>query len=154
MTFKLKDCKQIVFSSDVKKFEEMHNVSLPEEYKKFLLKNNGGKPVAEDAFHYESELETYSDSAVRYFFSLFSDNNSVEYNFEIYVLAKRIPSSMLPIAADYAGNVVCISISNDTFGKIYFWDHEEELEDDDNNPSHDNLYLIADSFTEFLGSLK
>jgi hypothetical protein len=32
-------------------------------------------------------------------------------------------------------------------GYVYFWDHEHEAEDE---PTYDNMHLIAKSFTEFL----
>lgn len=39
-------------------------------------------------------------------------------------------------------------------GKVYFWDHEGEEMDDDSPPTWDNVYLIANSFTEFLDNLE
>ena len=33
---------------DIEAFENEYGVNLPENYKKFLLLNNGGKPVKED----------------------------------------------------------------------------------------------------------
>lgn len=35
-------------SQDIEAFENEYGINLPENYKRFLLLNNGGKPVKED----------------------------------------------------------------------------------------------------------
>ncbi|MEZ4903851.1 MAG: SMI1/KNR4 family protein [Spirosomataceae bacterium] len=51
------------------------------------------------------------------------------------------------------GNYVCICLKGENYGKIYFYDHEVENENEDGTLNWDNLYLIANSFTEFLEKL-
>jgi SMI1-KNR4 cell-wall len=56
---------------------------------------------------------------------------------------------LIPIAEDDGGNLICISCSDNDKGKIYFWNHEEENEDD----LTANLYFVSNSFNEFIDSL-
>ncbi len=37
---------------------------------------------------------------------------------------------MLPIALAEGGNLVCLSVANDDFGSVHFWDHEAEAEEE------------------------
>ena len=64
----------------------------------------------------------------------------------------RMPEELVPIAHDPGGNQICIAVAGPKTGAVYFWDHEEEA-DDDETPGYDNVYLIANSFNEFLNSL-
>ena len=59
--------------------------------------------------------------------------------------AQRIPTEMVPIA-DTGNNPICLGVAGDSYGKVYLWDSVDEGADN-------NTYLVADSFTEFLGCL-
>lgn len=111
---------------------------LPDEYADFLLMCNGGKP--DDCMS--------GDIVVRQFFSI-SDEfaRSLEYHHKIYTLAGRMPSHIVPIANDNGSNCLCISLGDQDFGAVYFWDHDGE------DPGYENLSLINDSFSGFLESL-
>ena len=60
----------------------------------------------------------------------------------------RIPVNTTPIAYDNFGNLILIENNS---GKIYFWDHEVN---DDDNCSLSDLGFIANSFTKFINGLK
>ncbi len=47
------------------------------------------------------------------------------------------------------GNIICLSLTGDTAGKVYYWDHDGETDP----PTFDNVYKIADSFQGFLDSI-
>jgi hypothetical protein len=64
----------------------------------------------------------------------------------------RVPSSLLPIANDPGGNLVCIGIAAPDLGKVYFWDHERESTS--GFPHRDNIFKIADSFGTFIDQLQ
>jgi cell wall assembly regulator SMI1 len=51
---------------------------------------------------------------------------------------------ILPIAADGAGNPICIGVADAIYGKIFIWWHEEE----------NDLTCLADDFDSFLNSLR
>ena len=65
---------------------------------------------------------------------------------------KRIPVEMIPVATDPGGNIITLGITSNLRGKVYLWDHEEEV-DEGEVPDYRNIYFVADSFQEFLNSL-
>jgi len=69
------------------------------------------------------------------------------WNNKIYL--SRIPRESITIATDPGGNQICYIVSGDNAGKIYFWDHEEEVKEGE-KPGFENMTLIAESFEEFL----
>lgn len=140
---------------DIIEFEKNYNVSFPPQYKHHLLSYNGGAPHP-DIFSF-TEKGTKTNSRINYFYAIGSsgsDNfNEVMETFKVD--DKRMPDHILPIAEDPFGNVVCISSGANDFGRIYFWDHEMEVDysvSDDTDYS--NLYFIANSFNEFIKMLK
>jgi len=50
---------------------------------------------------------------------------------------KRIPMRFFTIAYDDGGNLICISVSGNDRGKVYFWGT-----------------MIADEFTQFIDNLQ
>ncbi|GAE94753.1 hypothetical protein JCM21714_3941 [Gracilibacillus boraciitolerans JCM 21714] len=72
--------------------------------------------------------------------------------FDIY--KKRIPNTCIPIGRDAGGNLVCLNLSKDRYGFVYFWDHEEELNYEEGKITIDDLYLIAETFNGFLSSIE
>jgi hypothetical protein len=70
-----------------------------------------------------------------------------------------MPETITPIANDDYGNQFCIGVAGSEFGKVFFWDHDEQIEfDDSRQPDGSvprevlfrNVYLVADSFLDFL----
>jgi hypothetical protein len=91
----------------------------------------------------------HEDSTVHWFLSLYDGEYS---NLErrIRSLNERIPPDTLPIANDSFGNAILLGLHGDRRGKVYFWDHEEEP---DNQPDWSNVSLVADSFDAFMRGL-
>jgi hypothetical protein len=126
----------------------------PPAYKSHLLKYNGGR-CEPNVFDF-MENGALTQSMVDWFFAIYDGeyDNLLE-NLQIFKIDhKRLPTQMLPIAHDPGGNLICISCFGSDSGKVYFWDHEKEVDysiasDDD----YSNLYLIANSFEEFLDGL-
>ena len=57
------------------------------------------------------------------------------------------------IAEAPGGNQICIAVTGEDKGKLFFWDHENERDLDKNPNDFGNVYLIANSFEEFVESL-
>jgi hypothetical protein len=141
-------------------FEAQHGFRFPSDYRDFLLKHNGGMPVNNRFISkYFGPQNTF---VVRRILPL-ADKEKVGFeNLEsvlttLTVEQRRIPAGMVPIASDGFGNLFLIAVSHADTGKIFFWDHEREADpDDDEVLAHPprNLSLVADTFTEFLVSLK
>ena len=53
-----------------------------------------------------------------------------------------VPEGMLPIGNDQGGNIILLRTDGNKRGSIYFLDHEKPV------------FLIADSFEEFINGLK
>jgi SMI1 / KNR4 family (SUKH-1) len=119
-----------VNESQIAAFEESGKLSLPLDYREFVLENNGARP----------EMNV---------FAVGEGNNSGVSEFialdEIMACKKHIDNvgcSFVPVAWAECGNYACIDL--DAGGEVFFWDHEE--------PSSD--LRLAPSFTDFLRMLE
>lgn len=148
-------------NNDIKNIEKLKHCVLPTDYKEFLLKHNGGSPNF-DTFEINNDFSDGSSSFddIRFFFGI--DNTSSRKNYDIFKKIKqsknRIPEELLPIATDSLGNIICIGIKEKHYGKIYFWDHENEAGarnpfDNTIKPWWENITLITNNFTDLLNSL-
>jgi hypothetical protein len=128
--------------------EEMWGFNLPKDYREFLLKTNGGQPEKPLFSFYEQD----HGSCIDHFFGI-----KKSFNDNILLKQKnagiRFPDNFLPIAREICGNLILLSVKNADRGKIYFWDHEMEA-DEGEIPDYSNLTLIANSFEEFIASLR
>ena len=144
-------------NNDIRNIEKLKDCILPTDYKEFLLKYNGGSPNF-NAF----EIKGEGGDTIDYFFGICHDKQSVMRTYDIFDNTKcykgRIPEKLLPIACDPFGNTICIGIKEKHYGKVYFWDHENEAGarnpfDNTIKPWWKNITLIANSFTDLLNSL-
>lgn len=138
---------------DLKMIEDKFGINLPKEYREFLISRNGGQPDPDSLPIIENGK--LSDVAVRQFFKIgVKGDYSFEENFQIFKISEeRLPVSLVPIGEDVFGNLFCISVGIDDYGKIYFWDHEGEMRKSDeleDNVYPSNVYLISDSFGQIL----
>ena len=124
-------------------------ISLPEQYREFLLNHNGGYPEP-DAFPIHGNASD-EHGLVHYFLSIHEGD---VYNLMSYVrrFEGRVPEDLLPIALDPGGDLIVLSILGANRGKVYFWEHEEEAQEGE-TPGYENVYFVASSFYEFLNSL-
>jgi hypothetical protein len=141
---KIVDSNERVSLEVIKNFETEYNVNLPERYKGFLLNWNGGYP--------EPSLFKISDekgvSVLDHFYGIGDDESGLCDYIDIYEY--RLPTGFVPIANDPGGNVICLGTNESYYDNIYFWDHENEQED---NEDMSNMYFLANNIDEFLGNL-
>ena len=144
----IKNAEAPVSSKRLEQVEKKLGITLPPQYRSFLLAHNGGQPVP-NQFHYKKEQGPYTDSMVDWFLAIYEgENDNFEEYFATYKIEEnRLPDNLVPIAHDPGGNLVCISVSESDVGAVFFWDHEREEEGN-------NTHLIADTFDEFLSLLK
>ncbi len=69
---------------------------------------------------------------------------SVEHMLDIY--EDQLPKGYVPICDGGWGDLFCQSVNKPNYGKIYYWCHEE--------PEDHNLFLVADTFNEFIEKLE
>ncbi len=140
----------------IEQIEKLVGFKFPELYKNHLLKYNGGRCYP-NVFQYYENNKRLNASDIDWFFAIYDgEYDNLEKEIKIMKIEeKRIPYRMIPIAHDSGGNLICISCFGYDLGKIYFWDHENEVDyeilDEMNCP---NIYFIANNFTDFLNGLK
>ncbi|MEO2078271.1 MAG: SMI1/KNR4 family protein [Bacillus sp. (in: firmicutes)] len=127
-------------------FQKDLGVNFPNEYIKFLRKNNGGTPELNIVELQNDEFKSFS---VTEFFGVNNIKiNDLKSQYETY--KKRIPSGNIPICRVEGGNIVCLNIDN---GLISLWDHDTEFIIDD-VWSTNSLLKVAGSFEAFLSLMK
>ena len=128
--------------------EDYWGFKLPKDYRDFVVKYNGGVPE-NTAFNFKNSKE---GSILSDFLGIIDKG----YSYNLLIVNKdvgdRYPVNMLPIAHTVGGDRILLSVKMQDRGKVYFWDHEMESEDDE-EPDYSNLTLIADSFDEFINGL-
>jgi hypothetical protein len=138
----------------LREVEQLIGSPLPADYRAFLLTHNGGKPSL-TGFRMEREGRGYSESSVAWLYGI-QDGGEFFNSFELHYrgLRGRMPAHIIPIGSDPGGNQICISVAGPDLGRVYFWDHEKEADpDEDEEPGYDNLYFVANSFSDFLNGL-
>lgn len=102
-------------------FEKQYNIILPEEYKRFLLKYNGGE-TPDTKFRINK-----ISSDVRAFYGLGNANRYYNYQRLIdnmNILEEYIKDDMLPIATTVFGDYITIRIGKEENGSVFFKYHD------------------------------
>jgi hypothetical protein len=134
--------------------ERYAKLPFPEAYRQHVLRYNGGR-CEPNVFHFTEQGQRTS-SAVDWFLPTRREGwGSLGDYIETYKIdAKRLPTALLPIAHDPGGNLICLCCAGEKVGRVYFWDHESEVDYTAEADSvQTNLYPIADSLSLFLASL-
>ena len=139
---------------DIKKVEKELSVSFPEDYKKHILKYNGGHPVKNsypiieiyDFDRYGWGKSTIYDCEIAWFYAI--NNEDYDIVKENKFFEDRIPNNFIAIGEGSGGDLICISIREKDYGKVYFWGHDWDI-----GPNFVSHVLIANSFADFINSL-
>lgn len=118
----------------VREFEIRHCIELDDEYRKLLVKYNGGDTPKTGI----KSKEVSSD--VRCFFGL-NTEESIE---DVMQNSVWLNKKYIPIGKDSFGNYYAIGISEPEKGNVFFCDHENGF----------RMNKIADSFSQFLKKCK
>ncbi|KAB1158919.1 SMI1/KNR4 family protein [Tenacibaculum aiptasiae] len=103
------DTEKRITIKELDLFTESFNLNLPEEYKKHILKYNGGYP--EDNY--------FQGKGINYFHSIkYGEYGSLEDTLKR--ISDVLPDNFFPFAYDEGGNQFCISLRKEDYGKIYF----------------------------------
>jgi hypothetical protein len=102
----------------------------------------------------------FNSSCIGVLFSKGDKDNAYDLNENINTYIDRIPSDMLSIFTDGMVNLGLLCLQKEKYGNVYFWDHELEWDSDDffdetgeimpEEAKFQNLWIIGDSFTDFL----
>lgn len=135
-------------------FAEDYRVSLPEDYKLFLKKYNGAVPITNVFWHKDV------DYVVEKFLCFLEepDDYDVEGDYDVQVVMNQIDGRIMedgdskvwpiiPIAALFAGDFVCLDFRKNKNPAVIVWFHEES---EFLSPV---TTKVADNFTKFFGML-
>ena len=155
MTIEMNAVSHPVSETGIAKVEAVIGKKLPEQYKTFLLKYNGGAPFP-SAFkiQWKSEqdwAEGYDFSTLEYFLALDPGSDA---DFMAYYedFDGRIPSDTIAIGFAPGGNLVLLGVEASNKGKVYIWMHSYETDEDDET-DYSNVGLVVNSFEEFIDGL-
>jgi len=131
-------------------FEKELGVSLPEQYRRFLLGTNGGMPSPDrDIVDLEGAPRSCTDVQVLY--RIGGSVESSELSWNKSTLSERIPDDLLPIACDSGGNDFCLSLRENDRGAVLFCDLESVWGDFEATPK---FYPLAPDFDSFLAMIR
>ncbi|WP_244131918.1 SMI1/KNR4 family protein [Burkholderia plantarii] len=133
-------------AGQISKFESSIGYSFPDDYRKFLIDHNGGKPSPNGVSL--PEIASLKGTALSYL-------HGFNHGYSDYTLrgvwkkfSKELKKNYIPIGGDPAGNYFLMDLSESGNGGIYFW-NRDVLEGDDES----EIVKIAGSFSEFLNLL-
>ena len=143
---------------EVEAFEVEIGTILPDDYRQFLLRCNGGRldwyrfngPTPEGGtwpavISHVGGLREESDLSLR-------AANRCYQGGEL-----QIPRPLLWIMGDPGGNAICLGLTGRYRGRVYFWIHDEQPapeEWDGEVETAGNVILLADSFTDFVAGME
>lgn len=135
-----------ITEKDLARLEQVVARPLPDTYRRFLLVNNGGIPCQNVVVEIEGLVGTPTDLQVLFGINRLIESSDLFWN--IQVMSDRLAGkALLPIGCDSTGCLFCLSLSDDHYGVILFWDWNfGDLEG--------KLYPVARDFTAFLNKLR
>jgi hypothetical protein len=117
--------------------------SLANDYKIFLLENNGGRPKP-DIIDIEGLAGTPTD--VQEFFAIGGEIEASELSGQLNFIRECCPDQhVLPIACDSFGSLFCLKVIGGVASSIVFCDLSNQSR---------NFYDVAPTFTEFLNKIR
>lgn len=138
-------------TSEIENWEKKSNISLPDDYRRFLIAYNGGSPYPRLFKHGMGSLTAgpYEDQSNETYVDIILSWESVESHWRGETYGKGIPPGYLLIAVTPGAIQVLMNIDSEK-GQIVSWYHSTSPWGSGNNTE---IYPIANSFTEFLGIL-
>ncbi|OMF84179.1 SMI1/KNR4 family protein [Paenibacillus sp. FSL R7-0337] len=137
-----------VLEQELVVFESKYNLILPSDYKRFIKKYNGGKSVLR---RFQTLDEVVTSSIMLFFPFDVREEHNIEGFYQKYNLTNIIPSNFLPIGRDPMNNIICLAVSGEDIGRVYYCDLTHL--DEDKGLIKELVRLTALSFTEFIQSL-
>jgi hypothetical protein len=140
--------------AEVEAFEVEIGTPLPDDYRQFLLRSNGGRL---DWYRFAGPTPDGKAWPV-----ITSEVGGLREESDLSLRAARrcyqgselqIPRPLLWIMGDPGGNGICLGMTGPYRGRVYFWIHDEQPapeEWDGEVETAGNVVLLADSFTDFV----
>jgi len=150
----MKKTGESLTKADLSNIEKQIEYSLPIAYKEFLLKYNGGIPD-ESYIDFNAQKINISSDEIKRFYG-FGGKTTNDLVHKLNSIGDNLPKGMIFIANTHGGNFFLLSLRQDSYGEVFYKDHE--YEDKTAFNPEDNLYpesivKVANSFDEFLSRL-
>ena len=123
----------------IRGFEAWLGAPLPDKYRRFLLRTNGGHP------HKHLLPECYLQA----FNGITSSDTRISLQADVEMMADDLPSKLISIGFTGIGDRVCLSLPD---GKIYLWEHERCYRS--SAARLEELVPLADDIDELLNKLQ
>ena len=136
----------IVCAADLDRFEADCGLSLPPDYRSFLLDYNGCPDP--NVFHVPDLGE---DVLVGVLYRIRSSRSGCDLLAEYREEIDRLPPGFLIIGHDPGGNRLLLGTLGEDRGRVYYWDSCYFFPQ--SNDEDGNTFLVAESFQEFLDGL-
>ena len=125
---------------ELEKFEHQYSITIPGDFKEFLIRYNPLYPDDEFQFYKKSDQVF----GIGCFLPL--DSNSAPNLEEMYKLRlEQLKGEFIQFAADDGNWYFLLSLKNEDFGKVFFMPMHEDIET--------GLKYLEDSFGDFLNAL-
>ncbi len=164
-----------VTEDEVAAIETSLGAPLPRDYRDFLRKYGASSFEAPVQFHLKNPRPLYVNPAeapderreypygpLSHFFGSAAGKQGLAKNIKTY--RGRMPDTMIPIADDGGGHKICLGVKGGELGKVFYWDHNNEWDEDDYEEDFgkpmppdvkfQNVYLIAEAFADFVRRLE
>jgi len=139
---------------DIKEAESRLDLHFPNSYITFILKHNGGVPN-ECAIDFDGEkLKTQGDD-IKYFYNI-GGKKTKDLVYKSLSNDYLIPSGMIFLANTHSSNFFLLSLRKDSYGFIYYKDHEFEDTipfDPSNGVLPESIVKVSNSFEEFISNV-
>ena len=133
----------------VDEFEATLPAPLPADYKEFLAARNGGNP---EPNWWPPELDR-GPAGVRLFHALGEVKRSYSLTAHRETFDGRIPEHLLSVGHDEGGGQICVELTGDDRGSVWFYNPGLEYDEGD-EPDPELLTRVCDSFTDLLDRLE
>lgn len=139
--------REKIYLDDIKKIEKKYNIIFPNDYKKFLLKYNGGHVRVSnfDGFIIQNIYEKDQRGNIPFFYSL--DQINYQISDEELEYQDILKMDFFPIASSdgYEAELL-IGKGKDNFGKIYYYNRYM------GSPKFNYIHYLCESFTDFINA--
>jgi SMI1 / KNR4 family (SUKH-1) len=139
-------------------FEAELGGRLPDDYRKFLIRTNGGFVRGWYRFKGRTPRGEIRSAYVHHICGFHEEwHLSLRFN-RVCSLDREsgFPHALLWIMDDPGGNGICIGLTGGLRGKVYFWIHDElpdPEEWDGTVETAGNVILLTDSFADFVAGI-
>lgn len=132
--------------SELSSLDEKLGRTVPIEIRELLAQANGGYPKR--TIFPIADMKDNADGEIRFFYGVDqTPHHDLAWALENY--EGRMPGGLFVFACNDSGDEICFVVEGPRAGQVVFWDSYGEGK----KPTWKNVYKIANSFDEFLGSL-